>query len=734
MELYGVLTCILMIIGGSADLHKKLHYFETLKTVNLAARKRRSVDSSFRESKEISFQALGRNFNLVLYPGTSVLSVNFQANTVDRFGRKKPFYVNPNEFFTGHLAEDASVKVAAHFEDGILSSTITFPNETYAIEPAWRHLPPSDNHTMIVYRGSDVKWDELYPTDEQGRKREKLSDGIRLELDEKEKEAAKIMEDQLKQEYGESRVRRSTGRKNLCTLLIVADYLFFKDVGITREGTALYLVGVLNRVNERYKKTVWDGSDMTGYGFQIKEMLIHTEYTDQPGHYNEKVTYWDTRAKLDAFSRDQHLQDFCLAHLYTSYTFDRNVLGLAFIASEMRGHPGGICSTTSGSRKNMIYPNTGWSSALNKAGDKLLTLQFELVNTHEFGHNWGSEHDPDTDECAPSSYKKGKYIMWAFAVTGWEDNNLVFSPCSKRWVAPVLQSKADFCFTEKLTGLCGNGLIDEGEECDAGFFSNAGEDTCCTANCKLKKGAVCSGVNYECCKNCQVATARTSCSASLAFACRKEAVCDGQNLTCPPAMAADDGTPCLEKGKCQDGRCLSFCATQGKAENIDLEPCICDQNSTAACSFCCMVRHENGSFGSCEPTSEKLADGRSCGFGYCQNGECERVTYNLVQRIFKFFISGDISDLVQFMQTNIVGTVLVLSLIIWVPSSWVFSCIDKRARKEQESCRLSQSSRGPSLMPHDLKDFRIKNSRFTRAPQKGANGARGHGFQDESTI
>ena len=25
------------------------------------------------------------------------------------------------------------------------------------------------------------------------------------------------------------------------------------------------------------------------------------------------------------------------------------------------------------------------------------------MTAHEFGHNWGSEHDPDTSECSPSA-------------------------------------------------------------------------------------------------------------------------------------------------------------------------------------------------------------------------------------------------------------------------------------------------------------------------------------------
>lgn len=41
------------------------------------------------------------------------------------------------------------------------------------------------------------------------------------------------------------------------------------------------------------------------------------------------------------------------------------------------------------------------------------------------GHNWGSEHDPQTDDCAPSGFHGGKYLMYPYAVSGYESNNKV---------------------------------------------------------------------------------------------------------------------------------------------------------------------------------------------------------------------------------------------------------------------------------------------------------------------
>ena len=37
-----------------------------------------------------------------------------------------------------------------------MTAKIETPEETYHIEPSWRHLDPEDNQSMIAYRESDV--------------------------------------------------------------------------------------------------------------------------------------------------------------------------------------------------------------------------------------------------------------------------------------------------------------------------------------------------------------------------------------------------------------------------------------------------------------------------------------------------------------------------------------------------------------------------------------------------
>ena len=39
------------------------------------------------------------------------------------------------------------------------------------------------------------------------------------------------------------------------------------------------------------------------------------------------------------------------------------------------------------------------------------------------GHNFGSEHDPSSGDCAPYFIFGGKYLMYTYSVTGDEENN-----------------------------------------------------------------------------------------------------------------------------------------------------------------------------------------------------------------------------------------------------------------------------------------------------------------------
>lgn len=50
----------------------------------------------------------------------------------------------------------------------------------------------------------------------------------------------------------------------------------------------------------------------------------------------------------------------------------------------------------------------------------------DLVTTHELGHNFGAEHDPDNIPlCAPRDDQGGRFVMYPIAVSGDHVNNKV---------------------------------------------------------------------------------------------------------------------------------------------------------------------------------------------------------------------------------------------------------------------------------------------------------------------
>ncbi|KAK3775688.1 hypothetical protein RRG08_050525 [Elysia crispata] len=752
------LFCCVSCVG--AELSERLRYFETLHHVNMKVRRRRSANLPHLERKDVSFSALGRTFDLTLTPGTPVVGSDFTAKVVHRDGSTSDLFVDLNNFYNGHLSGDESVKADAFMEDGIWTANIYDKDEIYTLEPSSPHLPKSDNHTMIVYKQSDIVWDSIYPDlAKSPNQRKKMCGGIHAEDDpdyDPELEELEI-EKELVQEH-QARYKRAV-RENTCHIIAVADKTFFDGPGGGfPHKTANSIIQSMQSVNNIYRNVVWNSElQLSGLGFQIKELRIHDDHTADDDfesnnlHYNMRREHWKDIDLLKQFGRDKHFHKFCLAHLFTHRSFDGGVLGLAYIASSRRGTLGGICSTRRSGGRTL---NTGFSSSMNTKGNNLLTQEAVLVTTH--GHNWGAEHDAETSECAPSSFNNGKYVMYPYAVSGYEENNKKFSPCSKRYITEVLTSKSDRCFKEEdqttLDGgryqpnvpMCGNGLLDPGEECDGGGMGLSGLDKCCSPDCMLIGNAVCSldtldisvplggwvewlfignavcsPVNHECCVDCLVAAKDTPCRGESKELCRMAAYCPGNKNECPDSKAVDNGTDCIDGGKCSlTGECLNYCEYEGRILNLQLFPCRCEEAETA-CLRCCKTWN-----GLCEPRGKKLlTDGRPCIFGYCEAGQCKEGKGSTIQRLFTFIETLDSSTLVAFMKSNIVGTVIVFSLIVWIPMSWVISCMDKRRERESRQRELAwvsndvllSQSLQSNMLANRFKDYKVKESDYHRS-------------------
>ena len=88
--------------------------------------------------------------------------------------------------------------------------------------------------------------------------------------------------------------------------------------------------------------------------------------------------------------------------------------------------------------------------------------------------------------------------------------------------------------------MCGNGIVEAGEECDPGLGSNS---TCCDPRtCKFTTGAVCDPSGSTCCtSDCRLAPATQLCRKSRDGRCDVAEFCTGNSSTCPTDITTPNG-------------------------------------------------------------------------------------------------------------------------------------------------------------------------------------------------
>nr|XP_042896996.1 ADAM 17-like protease [Parasteatoda tepidariorum] len=683
--------------------HYQLKYYEIIKASDIGhSIAKRGVHPSshhFNVVKEVSFKALGRHFRLILNPTKGLLSSKFKAYTVSKNGNKQAVWVDKDSFFEGRVFGEKGTHASVHIDNGILTAAIKTPEDTYVVEPSWRHLSYEDNSSMIVYRGSDVKysWENL----ETDIKQKKFCTYVKEEGNTSDNYDIVIEKSISKRQaidpYNWEPVQTR------CSLLLVADFRFYENMGGSNlKGTINFLISLIDRVNKIFLETEWKDSEkqagFSGMGFVIQEVMVHTQptpVTRGETHYNMAGASWNVRDLLEVFSRNLNHRSFCLAHLFTDQKFDGGILGLAYVGSPRRNSVGGICSPGYVKNGYTLYLNSGLSTSRNHYGQRVITREADLVTAHEFGHNWGSEHDPDLAECSPDGRHGGSFLMYTYSVSGYDPNNKKFSPCSIRSVRAVLLAKASKCFSKPEESFCGNSLVEEGEECDAGFIGSEDNDPCCDSACKLKPRAICSDKNAPCCRGCQLVHRGIICRESQPSACKKEAFCSGESQDCPSSSPQPDGSPCIDRGKCRGGECVPFC------ETLNLHSCLCDREEDA-CKRCCRPT-QNSTCKPIEPT-EILRDGTPCIHGYCEMGECKKTVQDIVERFWDIIEDININTVMKFLNDNIVGTVVIVSLVVWIPASCLISYVDRKKREEYERVISGKTKREiskPFSLPKD---------------------------------
>uniref|UniRef100_A0A667HQ27 ADAM metallopeptidase domain 15 n=1 Tax=Lynx canadensis TaxID=61383 RepID=A0A667HQ27_LYNCA len=199
---------------------------------------------------------------------------------------------------------------------------------------------------------------------------------------------------------------------------------------------------------------------------------------------------------------------------------------------------------------------------------------------------------------------------------------LNFSNCSRRALEEALLEGMGSCLFERQPGLpsmaavCGNMLVEPGEQCDCGFPDECTDPCCDDFTCQLRPGAQCASGGL-CCQDCQLRPAGWQCRPARGD-CDLAEFCSGDSPQCPPDVSLGDGEPCAGgQAVCVQGRCASYAqqcqALWGPGAQPAAPRCLLTAN-TRGDAFGSCGRGPDGSYVSCAPKDAM------CGQLQCQGG------------------------------------------------------------------------------------------------------------------
>ncbi|CAB3234763.1 unnamed protein product [Arctia plantaginis] len=239
---------------------------------------------------------------------------------------------------------------------------------------------------------------------------------------------------------------------------------------------------------------------------------------------------------------------------------------------------------------------------------------------HMIGHNIGMGHDDGREQCFCRDWHG---CIMAQSIVGSDNvQPYKFSDCSKNDYINELRIGQGLCLLNKPNELvihhqCGNGRLDEGEECDCGTITECqNTNPCCDPfTCRLTKESQCA--SGECCDRCQLKPRGVVCR-DATNECDLDETCTGLSGSCPPDAHRKNGEPCEEgKGYCFAGQCPTLslqCERIWGQGTIGADKeCFEQFNSKGAVTGHC-GKDGNGHFVKCETENVR------CGSLQCQLG------------------------------------------------------------------------------------------------------------------
>ncbi|KAJ7344758.1 hypothetical protein JRQ81_000708 [Phrynocephalus forsythii] len=405
-------------------------------------------------------------------------------------------FIRDDCFYHGFVQGKSSSLVTLSTCSGGLRGLLQLENKTYEIEP----VQASATFQHVVYRLEEKEGAVL------------MGCGL-TEEEEKQQEA-------MMKKTGNTVAKRESRREwwshtRHVKVAVVVDHERYVRFGRNETVVAMQILDIFHTAQSFFEPLSVHLS-IAGLEIWTRGNLI-----DESDHMESTLRAFSDWRRIVLLKRLQN--DAGHLFIYKSYEL---TLGIAFL--------GQICSN---------YYGTGVTSYMTSN-----LFDVTVTFAHELGHNLGMMHDEKYCSCDRSAC-----IMRAFHSRTDKFSNCSYNAYFNKRNSHCLLIPPDHKKMYKLK-LCGNRIVEDGEQCDCGSDSQCKLDLCCQSNCMLRPGAACAiGL---CCTNCQYLPARSVCRKTIGI-CDLPEYCNGTSETCPEDVYVQDGTPCDEGAYCYHGSCTT---------------------------------------------------------------------------------------------------------------------------------------------------------------------------------